>query len=114
MVASAAQSGFDEEPAEFVAVEPEGRGLVVLLRSAHMGGGVEVEEAFFGAVGGEPADRRQPTPDRRRREPFGFGPAGVQLDVGALGVEHRDVGGVEPVDELLEIDSVRRHKVAPG
>jgi hypothetical protein len=32
--------------------------------------------------------------------------------VGAFGVEHRDAGGVEPGDELVEVDPVRRHRLA--
>jgi len=37
VVAAAAESGVDEERAEFVAVQAERGGLVVLLRSTDMG-----------------------------------------------------------------------------
>jgi hypothetical protein len=40
VVAAAAESGLDEERAEFVAIQAEGRGLVVLFRASDMGGGV--------------------------------------------------------------------------
>jgi hypothetical protein len=49
VVASAAEAGLDEERAQFVAVQPEGGGLVVLLRSTYMGGRVAFDHAFLGA-----------------------------------------------------------------
>ena len=65
MVASAAESGLDEEGAEFVAIQAEGGGLVVLLRATDMGRWVAFDEAFLEAVFVEAADRRQPALARR-------------------------------------------------
>ena len=39
-------------------------------------------------------------------------PAGVQLDMCPLGIEHADPGGVEPLDPLLQIDPVGGHGLA--
>jgi len=64
MVASAAETGLNEERTELVAVQPEGGGPVVLPRSTYVCGRVAFDQPFLGAVFVEAADRRQAASDR--------------------------------------------------
>ncbi len=49
VIPSTAESGLDEERAEFVAIEAEGGGLVVLFRATDMGGWVAFDQPLLGA-----------------------------------------------------------------
>jgi hypothetical protein len=96
MTPSTAQPGLDQGRTELVAVEPERVGFVVDLGAADVGGRVAIDDGFLGAVPVEAADRRQPPTDRGSGGAVFFGPAGVQLDVGALDAQDVDTVSVEP------------------
>jgi len=57
-VAWVAETGLDEQRAEFVAVQPEGSRFVMDFRAAHVEGGVLVEDVFELAVLVERRQRR--------------------------------------------------------
>lgn len=116
MVASAAQSGLDQEGAELVAVEPERVRLAINLGATDVRRGIAVDDGFLGAVPVEAADRRQAPTDRRAGEPVLLGPAGVQLDVGTLNAEDVDAVAVEPGRPLTQVEpvGVERRTRVPG
>jgi hypothetical protein len=112
VVAWRAEPGLDQEGAEFVAVQTQGAGLRVDLRSAHVGGRVPLQPSLEVAVAVEAAQRRQSSRHSGAHQSFVFHRAGEDLQMGSAHVEQAEPVVRAPAGEQAQIGRVAHSGVA--
>jgi hypothetical protein len=98
-----AEPGGDQQPAEFVAVQPGGVRVVIQPGPADMGGRGVIQQLFLDGVLVEPGDRAQPARDRGPGTAPGLQIPGEALDVRPAGNGQPDTVLVAPVSELAQV-----------
>jgi hypothetical protein len=106
MLSRRAESGGDQQRAEFVAVQPDRVGFIVQPWPADVRGRGMVEELFFDGIPVEPGNGAQTTGDGGPGTAARFQVTGEALDVGAAGGEQRQLVLLAPGGELPQIEFV--------
>ena len=100
------QAGRHQKGAQLVAVQAHGVRLVVEAGPADVHGRGVLDETLFGGVAVEPGDGRKPPADGGLGLAVLLEVAGVQLDVGAVGVEQAQLAIGAPGEELAQVQGV--------
>jgi hypothetical protein len=106
MLAWSAETGLHEKPTEFVAIQTEGSGFVVDLRSADVRGRVAVKESFVVAVLEQPRHRRQSASDGGLHPTSGLHLPAKDLDVSAFHLEKLEPVRHAPRSEQTKVGAV--------
>jgi hypothetical protein len=116
VVAWRGEPGLDQQGAELVAVQAQGPGLGVDLRSADVGGWVPLEQAFEVAVAAKAAQRRQPPRHGGAHPSFLLHRAGEHLQMSTAHLEQAEPVVGAPTGEQAQVGRVAHPGVArvPG